>query len=145
MGGALSNEERLRLDVGHVIEARRDLLQQESRWNGEVSIESAYSVFSRVARYDGTSPTVLDAIGITVSEAALRQREVDHPYNRYIFLLESLQRILALPPDTFYRRLLRIQLAERSAHIRAWGDGLAPSDVGDYQAAWLKAAVGLSR
>lgn len=54
IGSALSDEERLRQDVGHIIEALRELLQQESGWNGEVSIESGYSAFSGVARYDGT-------------------------------------------------------------------------------------------
>lgn len=194
----MSDEERLRQDVGHIIEALRELLQQESGWNGEVSIESGYSAFSGVARYDGTigineivnahpderwrtllhealhtfstglnradyakhrgweegaveqiqrqlRPTVLHMIGVTVSEDALQQREASHPYNRYITLLEGLRVLLAQNHDTFYRRLLRIPLSERPAQVRAWSAGLAPTKTGDYQAAWLKAAVGLSR
>lgn len=199
---ALSDEDRLRQDVGHIVEALCELLQQESGWNGEVSIESRYSAFSGVARYDGTigineivnansderwrtllheslhtfstglnradyarhrgweegaveqmqrllRPTVLHMIGAAVSEDVsedvLLQREASHPYNRYIMLLEGLRVLLVQNHDTFYRRLLRIPLAERPSQVRAWSEGLAHTKAEKYQTAWLKAAVGLSR
>ncbi len=62
-------------------------------------------------------PVVLTRLGITVDESMFRAADERHLYNRYLAVLEELQRATGIPERQFYVDLLSTPIKDRSMGI----------------------------
>lgn len=62
-------------------------------------------------------PAILSSLGVFVSEETFTFREVSHPYNAYIEVLEKIRAALSVSEVQFYQRLLTTPIAGRPALI----------------------------
>jgi hypothetical protein len=93
-----------------------------------------------------------------LTDAAIRQRtedvdanqlthlEQDHPFNRYIAVLEKLRAQLGQQEDSFYLLLLQTKLTERAALLQRMGDSMLDlHEKGRFRTSLLLAQAALTK